>query len=358
MPRKTAETARFRILGATLDEVRAFFRSLGQPDYRARQLLRWAYQRGARDFQPMTNLPGALRARLADCAALATSSVAEVRRSADGAAKLLVRLRDGEAVEAVVMPEGRRNTVCVSTQVGCPVGCVFCASGLGGLARNLAAGEIVEQVLHARDLLPEGERLTNVVVMGMGEPLLNYEATARALELLTAPWALGLSPRRITLSTVGLPGKMRRLAAEGPTANLAVSLHAADDLTRSRLVPGARPIREIVAAARHYLRQTGREVTIECVLMKGVNDTNADARELARVVGRLPAMVNLIPLNPVAGLSWEAPERARVERFVATLRARGLRARVRRRRGADIEGACGQLRRRALNQPGGTAPPP
>jgi len=343
---RTAEKAPFRILGAALDEVRAFVQALGEPPYRAEQILSWAYGKRVRDFAAMGNLPKALRERLAVSATLATTSVDQVRRSADGTTKLLVRLADGEAIEAVMIPEGRRNTACLSTQVGCPIGCVFCASGLGGLVRNLEPGEIVEQVLHVLDLLPEGKRLTNIVVMGIGEPLLNYAATRRALEVLTARWGLGLSPRRITVSTVGLPELIERLAADGPAVNLAVSLHASDDLTRSQLVPRARPIRDILAAARRYLRQTGREVTIEYVLVKGVNDSTADARELARLIGRAPFLVNLIPLNRVEGLGWEPPGPERVARFANALRGRGVRVHVRRRRGADIEGACGQLRLR------------
>ncbi len=338
---------RFEVFGASLEEVRALVESLGEPPYRAAQVLSWAYGRRVRDFHAMTNLPMGLRERLGASARLMTSSVEDVRRSLDGTTKLLVRLADGEAIEAVSIPEGRRNTACLSTQVGCPVGCVFCASGLGGLVRNLRPGEIVEQVLHLLDVLPAEARLTNVVVMGVGEPLLNYAATRRALEVLTAPWGFGLSPRRITVSTVGLPERLERLAAEGPPVNLAVSLHASDDLTRSRLVPGARAIRDVLAAATHYQRETGREVTVEYVLVAGVNDSRDDARGLARLVARRPFLVNLIPVNEVAGLGWRAPDARQVERFASALRARGVRVQVRRRRGADIEGACGQLRRRS-----------
>jgi len=318
---------RFDILGASLEEVRALVESLGEPPYRAAQVLSWAYGRRVRDFHAMTNLPMGLRERLGASARLMTSSVEDVRRSLDGTTKLLVRLADGEAIEAVSIPEGRRNTA---------------------LVRNLRPGEIVEQVLHLLDVLPAEARLTNVVVMGVGEPLLNYAATRRALEVLTAPWGFGLSPRRITVSTVGLPERVERLAAEGPPVNLAVSLHASDDLTRSRLVPGARAIRDVLAAATHYQRETGREVTVEYVLVAGVNDSRDDARGLARLVARRPFLVNLIPVNEVAGLGWRAPDARQVERFASALRVRGVRVQVRRRRGADIEGACGQLRRRSL----------
>lgn len=345
----------FPVVGALRDELAAFLAGYGQPAYRADQVLRWVYRRSAADFGEMTDLPKGLRCILAQHAVLFTSRVAQVLESRDGTCKLLVALGDGAAVESVVIPEGKRRTVCVSTQVGCPIGCAFCASGMGGFQRNLAAGEIVEQVLHAAHLLRDahpkgkvlsGSSLTNIVVMGMGEPLMNYEALVRALRILTAPWGLALSPRRITVSTVGLPSRIRQLAAEGPGVNLAVSLHAADDLTRERLVPHAQPLREVVAAARDYLRQTGREVTFEYVLVKGVNDSAADARGLAELVGRENILVNLLPLNRVEGLAYDEPPASRVERFAAELRRRGVRAQVRRRRGDDIAGACGQLRLR------------
>ncbi len=340
-----AQDTLFRLIGATRDEVRAWACALGLPAYRADQVLRWVYKGGATGFEGMTDLPKALRGELAQHALAYTTSLSEVRKSGDGTRKLLVVLGDGEAVEAVVIPEGRRRTACISTQVGCAVGCVFCASGAGGLVRNLAAGEIVEQALHAAG--QAGGRLTNVVAMGIGEPLMNYEALVRALRVLTAPWGMGLAPRRITVSTVGLPDRIRRLAEEGLGVNLAVSLHAADDVTRERLVPHGRPVREVVAAARDYLRRTGREVTFEWVLVHGVNDSPDDARALAELVAGEPVLVNVLPLNPVEGMAWEAPPVGRVGRFVAELERRGVRVQVRRRRGADIQGACGQLRRRA-----------
>ena len=338
------DRGRFAMVGATREEVRAFVASLGEPAYRGDQVLRWVYGQGAADFDSMTNLPKATRARLAEAAAVHTSSVAEARSSADGTEKLLVALADGERVETVLIPEGTRRTVCVSTQVGCPVGCVFCASGQSGFVRDLTAGEIVEQVLHARRRFAAPGALTHVVFMGIGEPLANYEAVVRAIGILTASWGLALGPRRITVSTVGLPARIRRLAAEGLGVNLAVSLHASDDLTRARLIPGAHPLREVVAAAQAYLRETGREVTFEYVLINNVNDSADDARGLAELIGKLPILVNLLPLNPVAGLPWEEPPAARVAAFAAELKRHRVRVQRRRRRGADIEAACGQLR--------------
>jgi len=334
------------LIGATRDELRAFVERFGQPPYRADQVLHWIYAAGTAQLDAMTNLPKSLRTALAGRTRLFTSTVAEVHEGRDGTTKLLIALHDAQAVEAVIIPKAGRHTVCISTQVGCPIGCVFCASGLGGKARDLTAGEIVEQVLHARRHIEAGGRLTNIVVMGVGEPLLNFEAVVRALRTVTAPWGLAFSPRRITLSTVGLPGQIRRLAHEGPHVNLAVSLHAADDATRRRLIPAARPIRKLVEAARDYLEHTGREVTFEYVLIDGVNDSPDDARGLAEWVGGQPIFVNLLPLNPVEGLPWREPPHARVAQFEAELRRRRVQVRLRRRRGGDVAGACGQLRHR------------
>jgi 23S rRNA (adenine2503-C2)-methyltransferase len=306
----------------------------------------------------MTNLPKPLRADLPQRAALYTTQVARVQESEDGTAKLLVELPDGEAVEAVTIPEGRRRTVCISTQVGCPVGCVFCASGMGGRTRDLTPGEVLEQVLHARRWLRPAADVTHVVVMGVGEPLANYDALVRALHIFVADWGLALGSRRITVSTIGLPDRIRALAAEDLGVQLAVSLHAADDATRRRLVPGARPASEVLAAAREFAQRTGRGVTIEVVLVQGVNDSVAHARRLADRVGDLPEMVNLIPLNPVPGLPCVAPPPERVHRFAEELRRRGLNARERRRRGADIAAACGQLRQEAAGPTSPREKPP
>jgi len=341
-----AESDPLAIVGATREELRALVASLGEAAFRADQMLGWVYARRATTLDEMANLPKALRAKLAEWAVLFTTSVRDEQASEDGTRKLLLGLADGETVETATIPAGDRRTVCISTQVGCPVGCVFCASGIGGLVRHLTAGEIVEQALHARRRLQPPDASMNVVVMGIGEPLANFDAVVRALEILTADWGMALSGRRITVSTVGIPGRIRLLAATGLGVNLAISLHAADDATRARLVPGAGPLREIVRAARDYLREAGRDVTFEYVMVKGVNDTTADARALAELVGHLPVLVNVLPLNPVAGLPWEEPPPERVERFIAELHRRGIRAELRRRRGADIDAACGQLRRR------------
>jgi 23S rRNA (adenine2503-C2)-methyltransferase len=333
-------------------DLESLLEGLGQPRFRARQVRESVFRRAAASFGEMTDLPQALRESLGRALRVHSSSVETVRRSKDGTVKLLVRLEDGRRVEAVIIPEGRRTTLCISTEVGCPVRCVFCASGLEGLVRPLAAHEIVEQVLHARALLAAdgGKRnLTNLVLMGMGEPLLNYGPTAEALKALRDPAGIGLGARRITLSTVGIVEGMDRLAEEGHPINLAVSLHAPDDATRTRIVPlNARyGVAEVAAASRRYARKTGRDVTFEYVLLAGLNDTDAQAGLLADLAEGAHVNVNLIPFNRVEGLPYEPPAPERVEAFSAILRKRGVAVHVRRRRGDDIDAACGQLRLKA-----------
>jgi 23S rRNA (adenine2503-C2)-methyltransferase len=309
----------------------------------------------------MTDLPKDLRDGLARGLRVLSSEVERVQRSRDGTVKALVRLEDGRRVEAVLIPEGKRTTLCISTEVGCPVRCVFCASGLEGLVRPLRAHEIVEQVLHARRLLAEGSggALTNLVLMGMGEPLLNYDATAEALRALRDPNGIGLGARRITLSTVGIVEGMERLRREGHPINLAVSLHAPDDATRTRIVPlnSRYGVARVAEAARTYARETKRDVTFEYVLLAGVNDSDAQAALLAGLAEGSHVNVNLIPYNRVEGLPFRTPSAARVESFASVLRGRGVPVHVRRRRGEDIDAACGQLRLKTERAARTSAPP-
>ena len=318
------------------------------PGYRAGQILEWVYRKGAERFDDMTNLPKGLRAQLAGTVSLYESAIVRETPSADGTRKLLLRWGDGATTECVLLPDGDRRTACVSTQVGCPVGCAFCASGLDGLERNLSAGQIVEQAMLLNRLCRDEGGLTNVVFMGLGEPLANYEATVRAVRTINADWGMNIGARRITVSTVGLPGPMRRLADEGLQITLALSLHAPDDELRRRLVPWARKITidELVGAAAYYFEKTGREITIEYVLLAGVNDGPDPARRLADVSRRMRSNVNLIGYNPVEGLPYERPTNEASQRFLAVLRDGGVNAHLRRSRGQDIDGACGQLRRR------------
>lgn len=323
------------------EELEALLESWGQPAYRGRQVFEWIHRHGVFDPAAMSNLPVGVRERLA----LQTSE--EVRRlhSADGlTTKLLLRMSDAQEIEAVAMnTETGRNTICVSTQAGCAMGCVFCVTGQFGFARNLEAGEIVEQVLR----FSTRERpVTNVVFMGMGEPLANYDETLRAIRLLTHPMGLHLGARRITVSTSGLVPQMRQLADEHLQLGLAVSLHAPHDELRSSLMPVNRrwPISEVVAAADNYAERTGRRVSYEYTLMAGVNDSDALADDLAELLNGRLCHVNLIPMNPSEDQSLHAPSAERALAFEARLRGAGIAATIRVNRGRDIQAACGQLR--------------
>ena len=320
--------------------------ALGGKRFQADQLAHWVYRHGVQDFAECRNLPAALRDALAAQGPLLQSEVITSSVSADGTEKLLLRLTDGETIETVLIPEARRNTLCISTQVGCPVGCVFCASGLEGVRRNLSAGEIVEQVLHAQRHNEAGANLTNLVVMGIGEPLLNLDNLLVALERIHDPRGINLGARRITVSTSGYPDRIDRFAEAPHAFNLAVSLHAGDDELRRRLVPTAKAsVREIVAAAKRYFAKTGRQVTFEVVLLSQVNDRPADADALVRALRGLPCTVNVLPWNPVESIPDLArPAPHRVEKFTALLRGAGLNVTVRKQRGADRSAACGQLR--------------
>jgi 23S rRNA (adenine2503-C2)-methyltransferase len=338
------------------DALTALIVERGGRPFVGKQVAHWLYRHGVSDYERMHNVPKALRSSLA-ATPLRSSTVAAVDSARDGTEKLLLKLHDGETIETVIIPDGDRITLCVSSQVGCPVACVFCASGLDGVRRNLSAGEIVEQVLHARDRLAARRQghapsyLTNLVVMGLGEPLLNLDALSRALDRISDPDGIALGARRITVSTSGLPARMQAFAALERSYNLAISLHAADDVLRKRLVPTAKAsVAEIVAAARAVFEQSGREITFEVVLLAGVNDRSIDARLLARAIQGFPSTVNLIPWNPVDRIVGLArPSDNVVDRFADELRAFGVNVTVRRQRGADRSAACGQLRLRNLD---------
>jgi len=334
---------------ATLEALLVFW---GEPKYRAKQILTWVYRDGATEYAAMSNLPAKLRERLAGELPMFRSEVVQKQRSRDGTFKLLLRWPDTATSECVLIPDGERRTACISTQVGCPVGCVFCASGLGGLQRQLCAGEIVEQAMRVRQLCGEVHRLSNIVFMGLGEPLANYRATLHAIHTINADWGTGIGARKITVSTVGLPTQMRRLAEEKLQITLALSLHAPTDELRRKLIPWAErvTINELVDACRYYFEQTGREVTLEYILLGGVNDQPGHANGLADVVHQMRGNVNLIAYNPVEGLPYARPTEEAVTRFQNTLRGRGVNAHVRTSRGLDIDSACGQLRRRETSK--------
>jgi 23S rRNA (adenine2503-C2)-methyltransferase len=336
------------LLDLTYNELEEFLASWDEPSYRADQIWGWLYRALAADFQEMTNLPKGLRERLAEAACLRTMKPLEKRVSADGLTrKELFALRDGQTIESVLMHYERRHTACISTQVGCALGCAFCATGQGGLVRNLTAGEIVEQVLYfARSLKSEDEQITNVVLMGMGEPLANYEATWQAIETLTHDDGFNLGARRITISTVGLVPGIRRLAEERKQIGLAVSLHAPTDELRDELVPVNRryPLAQLMAACRHYVERTRRRISFEYALIQGINDSPAQARQLAHLLDGLLCHVNLIPLNPIPESPYQPSSRDRVLSFQAELNRSKVSNTLRVERGADIRAGCGQLR--------------
>jgi 23S rRNA (adenine2503-C2)-methyltransferase len=332
----------------TLFELEDRMSALGQPAYRARQLFEWVYKRLVHDYAEMTNLPATLRQDLA--ATLPVATMHPVRQLAtDGGdtIKTLYRTFDGQFVETVLMLYPDRATVCVSCQVGCAVGCAFCATGLGGLNRNLTAGEMIQQTIdaarRARDL---GRSLTNLVMMGMGEPFHNYDATMKMVAILNDQRGLGFGARRITISTSGIVPMIDKLAAEPFQVNLAVSLHAPDDDLRSRLVPINRryPIADLMAAVERYIAKTGRRVSFEYALMKGINDSDETAQALGELLRDTLCHVNVIPLNPVDVLPYERPDPAGIDRFAAIVRAAGVPTTVRYSRGVEIAAACGQLR--------------
>ena len=334
------------LLDCSPAEMESLAESLGAPRYRGRQLAQWIYAKGVSDLEAMSDLPRDFRAALA---ARATVDLPEVERrtpSQDGSQKLVLRYPDGARVQAVLMPDGERLTLCVSTQVGCGFGCAFCFTGTMGLQRNLGAGEIVGQVMAARAGLAAGERITHIVYMGMGEPLANYTATVKSLRLLTDPRALGFSPRRITVSTVGLVGGIERLAKENLRVNLAISLHATSNEIRDRIMPVNRgfAIEELLAACRRFPLPFRQRMTFEYVLLDGVNDAAEDARRLVKLLKGIRAKINLIPFNDWEGSGFSRPPLARILAFQALLLESGITATIRWSKGEDIGAACGQLR--------------
>lgn len=324
----------------------------GFPAYRAGQIRRWIFGRRVDDIAEMHDVPAALRTAMANEFSLFPARLVQHQVSQDGTEKLLLELHDGQFIECVLMRETDRRTICISTQVGCAMGCVFCASGMLGLKRNLTTGEILEQVLRLDRLLNKGEQITNLVVMGIGEPLANLKSLIPALDTLNEKGGLGLGARRITISTVGLPEKIRELARSGKQYNLAVSLHAPDDELRNQLVPvnDKIGIDAVLQAADDYFSITGRRVTYEYVLLSGVNDHPSHARQLAKRLQSRIAHVNLIPMNGVTELEFVAPTAPRTGEFVQVLESFGIPATVRKRKGADIDAACGQLRLARENQ--------
>jgi 23S rRNA (adenine2503-C2)-methyltransferase len=336
------------IKGLSREQIDALVADLGQPRYRAGQIVRWLYARGALSYDEMTDLPASLRAMLAERLSLPSARVLERQVSAeDGTRKYLLELAGGTAVETVGLPASDRLTACISTQAGCAMGCAFCATGMGGLVRDLAPGEMIDEVRAVSDDF--GRRVTNVVAMGQGEPFANYDAVLAALRYMNSADGLGIGARHITVSTCGLVPSIRRLAEEPEQFTLAVSLHSAVQRTRDRLMPGVRgmPLASLRTALADYARITGRRPSLEYALIEGVNDTEDELEALVAFARGMLVHVNLIPANPVRGSALGRSSAERVRRFVSRLAQAGVEVTARVERGADIDSACGQLRQRA-----------
>lgn len=378
------------IRSLTLEELQRQFAQWQQPGYRAAQLLEWVYARRAASWDEMTNLSKALRAKLAEEYVFAPMELVQVQGARETTRKFLWRLDDGALIECVLIPASPalygetsdRHTLCVSTQVGCAYGCKFCASGLDGFKRNLRPDEIVGQLLATErflaaeqaeerkktqgaqdtfDFEKNGARLVqNLVIMGMGEPLANYENLLKALQILNAPWGAKIGARKITISTCGLSPQIRRLAEEPYQFRLAISLHGATDAVRDRLMPVNRkhPLEQLIPACEHYLKTKGRMITFEYILIAGVNDGLDQVKPLARMASRLRAKINLIPCNPVEGLPWQRPGEAEQDAFVKALEQERANVTLRREKGGDIDAACGQLRLKTLGLTAPPQPPP
>ena len=357
-PQAPAADPRPNLMGMDRDDLAAALAPLGVEGFRARQIFQWIYNRGVTDFADMTNLSKALRAELAERFRIERLGVATEQRSTDGTRKWLVRFDDGQEAESVHIPESDRGTLCVSSQVGCTLTCSFCHTGTQKLVRNLEAAEVVGQIMLARDAFgewpspSEDRQLTNIVMMGMGEPLYNFENVKKALKIAMDPEGLAVSRRKITLSTSGVVPMMRRCGEEIGVM-LAVSLHAVRDEVRDELVPINRkwPIAELLQACRDYAGlSNARRVTFEYVMLKGVNDSQADARELVRLLAGIPSKINLIPFNPWPGSVYECSDDKMIKAFADTVNRAGYVVTVRTPRGRDILAACGQLKSESVRE--------
>jgi len=335
------------------DQLKEIFSSMGEPSYRADQVWKGMYEQLAKGPEDISALPKTLREKLGEEIDFTRLNPADRLVSTDReTVKTLFNLPDGARIETVLMHYDERETLCISSQAGCAMGCVFCATGQMGLKRSLTSGEIVEQVIHyARELAQKGKKVTNVVVMGMGEPFHNYDAVMAAINRLNDPKGMNLGARRFTISTVGIVPAIRRFAAEKNQVNLAVSLHAANDSLRSRLIPANRkyPLADLITACREYIETTGRRLTFEWALIAGVNDTTHDALELAALIKGLNCHVNVIPLNPTAQFTGAPTTNARAQDFKKILESSGITCTIRLRRGIDIQAGCGQLAARHID---------
>ncbi len=354
MPPDEVDSTVLRFFGEDAAQFDAHMAAWGWPVFRAKQIRDWVYDKSIADPAKMSNLSQCDRETLGQRVAFRSAGIANRQQSSDGTLKLVLTWPDGANAETVMIPDGDRRTACISSQVGCPVGCKFCASGINGVKGNLPAARIVEQVYELNlELKPLRERITNIVFMGMGEPMANYANVMQAVRVLHDPGCFNIGARRITISTVGVPPRMRDLAREGLPINLAISLHAPTEALRKELIPWAEhfSLEDILDAARYYFDETGREITLEYILLSGVNDRPEHARQLAKLCKTLRANVNLIRYNEVEGLPFGRPKADDVMKFQEILRESGINAHVRKSRGRDIDAACGQLRRKTIPMP-------
>ena len=328
-----------------ISELSKLIGSLGKERYRTPQILKWLYSIGVRSFDEMTNLSKKFREELDQISFISELLPLRTEEAKDGTKKFLFQLDDGNRIESVLIPEKQRLTLCVSTQVGCAMGCRFCLTGKKGLKRNLTASEILNQILAARRSLPQDVSITNIVLMGMGEPLANFENTLKALSLMACPDAFKFSSRRITLSTVGLVPEIERLAREKITFQLAISLNATNDETRSRIMPMSHryPLKELLSVCRRFPLKPRTRITFEYVLLEGVNDSSKDAKELVKILRGIPSKVNLIALNEAPAIPFKRPSDEKVRAFQEILMESGITAIVRASKGSEISAACGQL---------------
>jgi 23S rRNA (adenine2503-C2)-methyltransferase len=326
-------------------DLNEFLKSFGKERYRSIQILRWLYQKGVQSFDEMTNLSKKFRQELSQASFISTLHPLRVEQAMDGTRKFLFRLEDGNRIESVLIPDKTRLTLCLSTQVGCAFGCRFCLTGKIGWKRDLMVSEILNQILAVRKMLPETSSITNIVLMGMGEPLANYENTLKAIELMAHPDAFKFSSRRITLSTVGLLPELERLSKEKPLFRLAISLNASDDERRSHLMPVNHryPLKKILEVCRKFPLRPRTRITFEYVLLEGINDSSQDAKRLLRILRGIPSKVNLIPLNEAPEIPFKKPAEENIKQFQNILMKGGLTAIVRTSKGREISAACGQL---------------
>jgi 23S rRNA (adenine2503-C2)-methyltransferase len=329
----------------TFQELKDFITSFGKERYRSLQILRWLYQKDVHSIDEMTNLSKKFRQSLSEISFISNLHPLHVEEAKDGTKKFLFQLTDGNRIESVLIPDKKRLTLCLSTQVGCALGCRFCLTGKMGWKRDLMVSEILNQILAVRETLTDKTSITNVVLMGMGEPLANYKNTTKAIELMTNPDAFKFSSRRITLSTVGLLPELEQLAKEKISFRLAISLNASDEETRSYLMPINRryPLKKVLEACRNFPLRPRTRITFEYVLVEGVNDSSQDAKRLLKILSGIPSKVNLIPLNEAPGIPFKRPSEKKIKQFQEILMEGGLTAIVRASKGTEISAACGQL---------------